>query len=194
MKKALVTGASRGIGEAVAIQLQNEGYQVYKPTHAELDLEDAMSIEAFCKKHSDTTFDILVNNAGINDVNMIENITDREMLSMMNINLLAPIRLIRGIVPNMKKQQYGRIVNIGSIWGVAGKAGRTVYAATKHGIHGVTQTLAVELAPYNVLINTVCPGYTLTALTRKNNTEEQIQEISSHIPMGRMAEPKSRQR
>lgn len=189
MKKALVTGASRGIGEAVAIQLQSEGYQVYKPTHAELDLEDAMSIDAFCKKYSDITFDVLVNNAGINDVNMIEDITDQEMLSMMHINLLAPIRLIRGIVPNMKKQRYGRIVNIGSIWGVAGKAGRTVYAATKHGVHGVTQTLAVELAPYNILINTVCPGYTLTALTQKNNTEEQIQEISSYIPMGRMAAP-----
>lgn len=189
LRKALVTGASRGIGEAVALQLQNEGYQVYTPTHVELDLEDAMSIDTFCKKYSDITFDVLVNNAGINDIHMVEDITEQEMLSMMHINLLAPIRLIRGTVPNMKKQQYGRIVNIGSIWGVAGKAGRTVYAATKHGIHGVTQTLAVELAPYNILINTICPGYTLTALTRKNNTEEQIQEISSCIPMGRMAEP-----
>ena len=89
----------------------------------------------------------------------------------------------------MKKQNYGRIVNIGSIWGLAGKPGRTVYAATKHGIHGITQTLAVELAPYNILINTVCPGFTLTELTYKNNSPEQIKEVSSFIPMGRMAEP-----
>lgn len=189
MKKALVTGASRGIGEAIANQLKSEGYEVYTPTHEELNLEDSSSIEIFCKKYANTTFDVLVNNAGINEIHEIEEITDEEMLSMININLLAPIKLIRGIVPNMKKQHYGRIVNIGSIWGLAGKPGRTIYAATKHGIHGVSQNLAVELAPYNILVNTVCPGFTLTALTRKNNSEAQIHEISTAIPLGRMAQP-----
>lgn len=135
------------------------------------------------------TFDVLVNNAGLNDVHSVEDITEEELLRMTQVNLLAPLRLIRGVAPNMKKQRYGRIVNIGSIWGLAGKPGRTVYAATKHGIHGITQTLAVELAPYNILINTVCPGFTLTDLTRKNNTPEQIDEISSDIPVGRMAQP-----
>ena len=69
------------------------------------------------------------------------------------------------------------------------KGGRCVYSATKNGIHGVTNTLAVELAPDNILVNTVCPGFTLTELTRKNNTPEEIAEISKDIPMGRMAEP-----
>lgn len=190
VRKALVTGASRGIGAAVAEQLRLDGYDVCSPTHAELDLSSVDSIMSFCKAHENITFDILINNAGINDINFIDEITEDELLSMTEINFLAPIRLIRGIVPNMKKQGFGRIVNIGSIWGLAGKPGRTVYAATKHGIHGITQTLAVELAPYNILINTVCPGFTLTELTRKNNSPEQIQEISSYIPMGRMAEPK----
>lgn len=189
MKKALITGASRGIGEAIAKKLDEEGYEICIPTHTELDLSDRVSIDAFCHKYSSVTFDVLINNAGINEVHEVEKITEQELLAMTQINLLAPIRLIRGIVLNMKKQHYGRIVNIGSIWGVAGKPGRTVYAATKHGIHGVTQTLAVELAPYNILINTVCPGYTLTALTEKNNSPEQIKEISSAIPLGRMAQP-----
>lgn len=189
MKKALITGASRGIGEATAKRMQELGYEIYTPTHAELDLSNRDSIDLFCKGYADVTFDVLINNAGINEIHDIEEITEEELLLMTEINLLAPIRLIRGIVPNMKKQRYGRIVNIGSIWGVAGKPGRTVYAATKHGIHGVTQTLAVELAPYNILINTVCPGYTLTALTSKNNSPEQIKEISSGIPIGRMAKP-----
>ncbi len=189
MKKALVTGASRGIGCAVAEQLRKEGYEVFAPSHQEMDLSDPDSIDRYCKAHSDVTFDVLINNAGINDINNVENITDDEISRMVEINLTAPIRLIRGVVVNMKKQQYGRIVNIGSIWGLAGKPGRTVYAATKHGIHGITQTLAVELAPYNVLINTVCPGFTLTELTYKNNTPEQIEEISGFIPMGRMAKP-----
>ena len=189
MRRALVTGASRGIGEAIAKQLRFEGYEVYTPTHAELNLEDKKSIDAFCLNNSNITFDVLINNAGINEIHEIEEVTEEEMISMMQINLLAPIRLIKGLVPNMKKQHYGRIVNIGSIWGLAGKPGRTIYATTKHGIHGVTQTLAVELAPYNILVNTICPGFTLTALTKKNNSEEQIREISSYIPMGRMAEP-----
>ena len=189
MKKALVTGASRGIGYEVAKLLKEQGFEVFAPPHAELDLSDVDSIENYCEKNKDITFDVLINNAGLNDIHNIDEITEEELLRMMNVNLIAPIRLIRRIAVNMKKQNYGRIVNIGSIWGLAGKPGRTVYSATKHGIHGVTQTLAVELAPYNILINTVCPGFTLTELTYKNNSPEQIKEISSFIPMGRMAEP-----
>lgn len=190
MKKALITGASRGIGFAIAEQLREDGFEIYTPTHQELDLSCVESIDAFCEKYQNVTFDVLINNAGLNDIHNVDEITESELIHMMEVNLLAPIRLTRGVVPNMKKQKYGRIVNVGSIWGLAGKPGRTVYAATKHGIHGVTQTLAVELAPYNILVNTVCPGFTLTELTKKNNTPKQIEEISEFIPIGRMADPK----
>ena len=100
------------------------------------------------------------------------------------------MKLLRNFVSSMKAQHYGKIVNIGSIWGIVSKPGRVIYSASKHGIHGVTKTLAVELAEYNILVNTVCPGFTLTELTRKNNTEEQIVQIGEAIPMKRMAEPK----
>ena len=189
MRKALVTGASRGIGYAIAEQLRKDGFEVHAPTHSELDLSSCQSIDAYCEEHKDITYDVIINNAGINEINLIENITEEELIKTVEINLLGPIRLIRGLVENMKNQKYGKIVNIGSIWGIAGKPGRTVYAATKHAIHGITQTLAVELAPYNILVNTVCPGFTMTELTIKNNTPEQIEEVSSFIPMQRMAQP-----
>ncbi len=190
MKTVLITGGSRGIGKAIAEVFVKHGYKVEAPTHKEMDLSDGKSIEDYVKLHKQIRFDVIVNNAGINDIHDIENITDTEIETMFAINLIAPIKLIRGFVGTMKKENYGRIVNIGSIWSVVSKSGRCVYSATKNGIHGVTNTLAVELAQYNILVNTVCPGFTLTELTSKNNTKEQIDEISKEIPMQRMAQPK----
>lgn len=189
MRTVLVTGGSRGIGRAIVQKFEENGYRVVAPTRQELDLTSGESIANYIEAHKAEYFDVIVNNAGCNDIHEIECITDEEMENMMMVNLISPIRLLRGFTGNMKKAGYGRIVNIGSIWAVVSKAGRCVYSATKNGIHGVTNTLAVELAPYNILVNTVCPGFTLTELTRKNNTDEEIKEISRSIPMGRMAEP-----
>lgn len=186
---ALVTGGSRGIGKAIAEQLMNEGYKVYTPTRLEMDLSSPNSVEKYCESIRNVTFDVIINNAGINDIHDIDQITDEELDQMMEVNLKSPMRILRALVPNMKEKQYGRIVNIGSIWSVVSKRGRTVYSVTKHGIHGLTKTLAVELAEHNILINTVCPGFTLTELTKKNNTQAQIDEISKEIPLARMAEP-----
>ncbi len=189
MRKALITGGSRGIGKAVAERFQKAGYEVICPTRQEMDLSDPESVEKYIEANKDTVFDVIVNNAGINDINGIEDITDSEIDSMMQVNLMSPIRILRGFAANMKKQKYGRIINIGSVWAVVSKPGRCIYSATKNGIHGVTNTLAVELAPDNILVNTVCPGFTLTELTYKNNTPEQIESISADIPMQRMAQP-----
>lgn len=80
-------------------------------------------------------------------------------------------------------------MNIGSIWGVISKSGRSIYSATKHGLHGITTTLALELAPYDVLVNTVAPGQTMTELTRKNNTDKEIERMKQDIPVRRLAQP-----
>ncbi|RGC73776.1 SDR family oxidoreductase [Lachnospiraceae bacterium AM23-2LB] len=189
-RKALITGASKGIGKAITTQLLNEGYIVVAPTHEELDLLSDISIKKFIEKYRNEHFDVIINNAGINEIHEIDQITDDEIERTIKINLIAPMKLLRAFVSSMKKHQYGKIVNIGSIWGIVSKPGRTTYSAAKHGIHGITKTLAVELAEYNVLVNTVSPGFTLTELTRKNNTEEQIAQIAENIPMRRMAEPK----
>lgn len=189
MAKILITGASRGIGKAIAGKFKGEGHEVFTPDRQELDLLSASSLEAYIVDNKDKGFDVIVNNAGINDINSIEDVSDDEIERMIATNLIAPIKLLRGLVGSMKEKRYGRIVNIGSIWAVVSKSGRTVYSATKNGIHGITNTLAAELAPYNILVNTVCPGFTLTELTKKNNTQDEIESICSGIPLGRMAEP-----
>lgn len=189
MKKALITGGSRGIGFAICQKFAQEGYSVTSPTRQELDLSSAASITKYIALHQKESFDVIVNNAGCNEINLIEDITDEELALMLNVNLAAPLKIIRGFVKQMKTNKYGRIVNIGSIWAGVSKAGRCVYSATKNGIHGITNTLSVELASDNILVNTVCPGFTRTELTYKNNTQEQIKDITAEIPIGRMASP-----
>lgn len=190
MKKVLLTGGSRGIGLEIKKVFEENNYVVFAPTRQELDLNNPNSVQSFIKQYSNETFDILVNNAGINEINLIENVKDNDIESTFNINLLSPIQLLKAFTPNMKKQNYGRIVNIASIWSVVSKPGRGIYSATKRGIHGITTTLSLELAQNNVLVNTVCPGFTLTELTSKNNSPEQIDSISKTIPVNRMAQPR----
>ena len=189
MNLVLVTGGSRGIGKAIAERYKNAGCEVLTPPRSELNLLDNDSVDKFIANNKDKKFDVIVNNAGINDVNLIEDITDEEITKMLMTNLISPVRLIRGFVNQMKTRKFGRIVNIGSVWAVVSKEGRAIYSATKNGLHGITNTLALELAPYNILVNTVCPGFVLTELTQKNNTPTQIEQLATNIPLGRLAQP-----
>lgn len=189
MKKVLVTGGSRGIGKAIVEKYVQNGYEVFAPSRQELNLNCIESVEKYVQAHKDVRFQILINNAGCNIINEFADFQDEDLEQMMQVNLLSPIRLIRGFIPAMKEMGFGRIVNIGSIWGVISKPGRGVYSATKHGLQGVTNTLALEVARYNILVNTVCPGQTLTELTRRNNSQEDIRKMERDIPVGRLAQP-----
>lgn len=189
VRNVLITGGSRGIGKEIAKKFDENGYKVYAPSRDELNLKDKDSVRNFIEKHKDVYFSVIINNAGINIVNNIENIDEDVLNETMNVNLITPIKLIKGFIGKMKENNYGRIVNIGSIWAVISKEGRSVYSATKNGIHGVTNTVALEAGRNNVLVNTVCPGFTLTELTKQNNTQDQIDKLCEEIPLGRMAEP-----
>lgn len=187
--RALITGGSRGIGKAVVEVFESHGYEVVAPARAELDLSNKDSVEAYVAAHANEELDTLVNNAGINDIAWIEDAEDETIERMLEVDLVSPIRLLRGFVPALRKSLCGRVVNIGSVWAAVSKPGRGLYSAAKNGIHGVTNALACELAADGVLVNTLCPGFTATELTVQNNTPEEIASIERLIPLGRLARP-----
>ena len=187
-RRALVTGASRGIGKAIAARLQRGGAKVLTPPRQELELLSNASIDSYLAALPEPV-DILVNDAGINRLGSAVEASDGDIQDTLQINLVAPLRLVRGIAPGMMERRYGRIVNISSIWSVVSKPRRITYAASKSGLNGLTRTLAVELAPYNILVNAVAPGFVLTEMTRQNNTEADLEAICRTIPAERLARP-----
>lgn len=189
MRRALVTGASRGIGGAIAGALRGAGLEVFAPSRAELDLLDPDSVDRFVEAHRDGGISVLVNNAGINPIEAIEEVSPENWARTLQINLTAPFRLIQGLCPGMKAEGWGRIVNISSIWAVVSKEKRVSYSSAKSALTGLTRTSAVELAPHGVLVNAVCPGFVETELTRANNPPEALEVIRQAIPLGRLAQP-----
>jgi 3-oxoacyl-[acyl-carrier protein] reductase len=186
---AMVTGASRGIGAAIAQRLALDGCKVLTPSRAEMDLESNESIDKFLLA-LDPAIDILVHDAGVNRIANLDEVTEEDIRDTLQVNLIAPFRLTQAVSRLMKPKNYGRIVNISSIWSMVSKPGRSSYTMSKSAVNGMTRSLAVELAPYNVLINAVAPGYVLTDLTRQNNSEAELEKISKAIPVRRLASPK----
>jgi len=187
-KIALVTGASRGIGLAIAGRLKKDGVRVLVPTRQELNLLSESSIDAYFAGLK-YPLDILVNNAGINILGSLEGLKDPVISDTLQVDLLAPLRVIRKLAPGMIKRKYGRIVNLGSIWGEITKPGRITYTMAKSGLGGLTRALAVELGLHNVLVNCVAPGYVNTEMTRQNNPKKVLEKIKKTIPMQRLCEP-----
>jgi NAD(P)-dependent dehydrogenase (short-subunit alcohol dehydrogenase family) len=185
---ALITGASRGIGATIAARLQSEGIRVLSPLSKALDLSSSVSIDRYLSTLTQP-IEILVNNAGINRLGSIDEISSTDFEDVIQINLLGHFRLTQGLVKGMKARRYGRIVNISSIWSLVSRERRMAYSATKAAINGLTRAQALELAPYNILVNALAPGYVNTDLTKKNNTSAELEAIAMQIPLGRLAEP-----
>ena len=185
-KTALVTGASRGIGKSIKESLLNEQIEVISPSRNELDLSSSESIDNFLTNLS-TSVDILVNNAGILKVGQYNELSSVDFQEILQINVVAPFEIISGVVESMKQKKFGRIVNISSIWGQISREGRSIYSSSKAALDALTKSLALEFASYNVLINSVAPGYVDTELITKYNTNLELEKIKKTIPMQRFA-------
>jgi len=206
----VVTGGSRGIGEAIVRRAAAEGARVYATYNASPDRAMAISNEVsqaggnvtFAKVDiADETavndfigmivaeagrIDGLVNNAGITRDGLVMRMSTKDWNDVITTNLSGAFYFCRAVARPMMSQRAGRIVNIGSVVGIAGNAGQVNYSAAKAGMVGLTTSLAKELASRNILVNLVAPGYVATDMTEKL-TEEQRAAFTSSIPLRRAA-------
>ena len=183
-KIALVTGASRGIGKSIKEVLSKDGIEIISPNRNELDLSSSESIDKFLSQTS-ANIDIIINNAGILKVGEHNEFSSDDFHEILQVNVVAPFKIISGFVEKMKIHSFGRIVNISSVWGQKSKKGRTLYSSSKAALDALTRSFAIELAPYNILVNSVAPGYIETDMLKQYNTEEELSIIRDTIPMNR---------
>jgi 3-oxoacyl-[acyl-carrier protein] reductase len=206
---ALITGGTRGIGKSIVDQFLLAGADVLatgtnpstieklnqeneNPSlkYLQLNLNDVENVKSFIKNTlTSESVDILINNAGINIVAEATEILDEDFQKIQEINVNGPFLLAQAFGKQMLAKQWGRIVNIASIWSVVTRTGRLSYSASKMALLGINKTLAIEWAKHNILVNCVSPGFTLTELTATTNTKEELKTIENQIPQNRMAMP-----
>tara|TARA_Y100001970_G_scaffold272921_1_gene370276 strand:+ start:1113 stop:1823 length:711 start_codon:yes stop_codon:yes gene_type:complete len=205
MKTALVTGASRGIGNAIALHLKNEGYRVLGTATTQASaskLEDqgieglVLDLNSFNSKQQlweeveskKIQISVLINNAGITRDNIVLRMSEDEWQDIMNVNLNGTFYLSKKVLKMMLKLKWGRIINITSTSASIGNRGQSNYSAAKAGVEAFTKSLAREVGKRNITINSIAPGFIDTDMTQQSdgvNTDELIKEI----PLGRFGKP-----
>lgn len=206
---ALVTGASRGIGKAIAEKLTEDGFFVIGTATSDegadsistylgdngkglkLDVADSDSITAVIKTINDQFGipTVLVNNAGITRDNLLMRMKDDEWDDIISTNLTSVFRMSKAVLRGMMKVKSGRIINISSVVGFTGNAGQANYAAAKAGMIGFAKSMAKEVGSRNITINTVAPGFIDTDMTRELSDEIKDTLLSS-IPLNRLGKGK----
>ncbi len=206
-KVALITGASRGIGRAIAETLVARGAKVIGTATSEsgaetigaylddngkgllLNVTDPESIDSMLEKVRAEfgEVDILVNNAGITRDNLLMRMKDDEWADILDTNLTSVFRLSKAVLRAMIKKRVGRIITIGSVVGTMGNAGQANYAAAKAGLIGFSKSLAREVASRGITVNVVAPGFIETDMTRALS-EDQRSGILTQVPAGRLGD------
>lgn len=207
MRTALITGGSRGIGAQTVRSFAAAGYRAaffYRSSEAEArklaektgayaiccDVADSTSVQAACTQAQRllSHIDVLVNNAGIAQQKLFTDITDEDWQRMLNVNLSGAFYASRAVLPGMISRRYGRIINVGSIWGQVGASCEVHYSAAKAGLIGLTKGLAKEVAPSGVTVNCVCPGVIETDML-SCFTQEDLASLAEETPVGRLGTP-----
>ena len=210
---SLITGAARGIGREIALNFAREGSDV---AVCDVDLESVQNtqkeIEGLGRRalsfKVDVTnlgqidemvnlildkfskIDILVNNAGITKDNLILRMSEQDWDRVLSVNLKGAFNCIKVVSRQMVKSRYGKIVNVASIIGMIGNAGQVNYAASKGGLIALTKSLAKELAPRNINVNAVAPGFIDTPMTAKL-PEDYKKQMLDNIPLGKFGSPEN---
>ena len=211
-KIALVTGASRGIGAEIALELSKNGMFVIGTATSDggaksieenfktnqqkgiglvLNVNDNKSIESLIQNIEDSygSISILVNNAGINKDTLLMKMKDEDWDDVINTNLKSVFKLSQSVIRKMMKNRYGRIINISSVVGHTGNAGQTNYTASKAGMTGFTKSLAQEVGSRGITVNCVAPGFIDTDMT-KSLPDTYKDELLSKIPLRRLGSTK----
>ena len=207
MKTVLVTGGSRGIGRAIVSALTSAGYSVaftYKSSaEAALSLASecgALAIRADSSVPSEIekavatvteklgSPDILINNAAISSFSLLSELSLEEWENTLAVNLTAPFLYSRAVIPHMVSEKWGRIINIGSVWGLVGSSCEAHYSATKAGLIGLTKALAKELGPSGITVNAIAPGVIRTDMNSALDAES-LDALTDETPLMRLGEP-----
>ena len=184
-KTVFITGASRGIGQAIANSFVEAGACVIAPKRKELDLSDQEKVDKYLREHTETNASVFVFCAGMNPKSDIDHIVMEDVKETFQVNLFSTIQIIKQYIPVLKKNKKGKIIFITSLYASVSREERSSYTSSKHAITGLMKTLALELAPYNICVNAVAPGYVMTEMTKKNLSEKEIMEIQEKIPTKR---------
>jgi len=207
-KLAIVTGASRGIGRAIAEKLVADGFFVVGTATSDsgadaisaylgdngkgykLNVADSADIDSFIKTTGDAygTPAVLVNNAGITRDNLLMRMKDEEWDDIINTNLTSIFRMSKAVLRGMMKVRYGRIINISSVVGSTGNAGQANYAAAKAGMIGFAKSMAKEVGSRGITVNTVSPGFIDTDMTKELSDDIKNALLGS-IALGRLGQP-----
>ena len=195
-KVVFITGASSGMGRAMALSLSKQGFIVYagsRRPHTLSYIENIIPIKLDITNPNEVeevinaidSIDILINNAGYGLVSTVEDVTEDEMLAQFNVNVFGLLRLCRAVIPKMRKQNRGIIINISSFLGKIGLPLFTFYNASKYAVEGVTDSLRYELKDFNIRVHSIMPGFFDTNFAR-DNLVLNSQTFSPHSPYQKM--------
>jgi 3-oxoacyl-[acyl-carrier protein] reductase len=190
LKTAWITGAAGDIGTAISIELARNNWEIIRMSREDLDLADRESTKDWIERNRSRTPDLIVCNAGGNLPKSVFDSDLKDFEFWLHNNFLGHVAIVQSVVKDMRDRGSGSIVFISSAYSTRSKQGRSQYSVSKSAQDAYMRSLALELGPFGIKVNSISPGFIETKLTRQNNSAGQLAEIVSKIPMQRLGTPK----